>query len=300
VTIDIRTDVPCSLVQKTSITVGSPADAETAQDPTAVTASCAAGFIGSLVTVPATDSSAKLAVRVVTGVDRDATQCSAENAFKGCVVARRRLAYVPHTPLFVPVFMNLNCKDVPCDVRSTCNRLGQCVSAELDPGRCAEPSGCTVEGDVRPPDAGLGPPPPPGDGGGDARDGAGDAPTDAIREGSVDGGGDDSSTVPRPGVRCLGSADCISPQYCCFDANAQTGTCQAQQTPCPFGGGWHLLRCDGREDCPNGLCCLSNAASICVASGGECTGLLMCNTQAQCASGTCAPAGFSSAYRTCQ
>ena len=60
-----------------------------------------------------------LSVRVVMGVGRDPKTCTDADA-KGCIVAKRRLAFVPHTRLRVPLVLHLACDGVVCDGDSTC------------------------------------------------------------------------------------------------------------------------------------------------------------------------------------
>ena len=105
-----------------------------------------------------------MAFLVVMGIDVPDSECTAANAFKGCIVQRRSLSYVAHTPLDLPIAMLLICKDKVCDVNSTCARSGKCVPAEVrDPERCST-SECYPDGD--------GPAPKPGEDGG-AADGPG-------------------------------------------------------------------------------------------------------------------------------
>lgn len=302
VTIEVRTDVPCSLVQKTTITVGAPLDTEEDAAPTAVTSACEAGLVGSLVTVPATSKSARLAVRVVTGVDRDATQCSAADKYKGCIVARRRLAYVAHTPLFVPVFMNLSCKDVPCDVRSTCNRLGQCVPADVAADECSRPGGCTVTGDVPPADAGADATVPAIDGGADAlADRQADAPRDGARGDASDGGSFGAGYIQ---CGAGAPAGCQIPNHCCLDVITGTGACVSQQIACLTGGNDVDIHCDGPNDCPQAgqVCCFTQGfGSSCVTGPGNCIAPneILCTDPTHCAT-SCVPTASAPPLNRCQ
>ncbi len=104
------------------------------------------GTLGDLVVTPSQSQNEPLSVRVVLGVGRDPTTCS-DTDTKGCVVARRRLAFVPHTRLRVPVVLHLACLGVVCAQDATCDRAGKCVSASVDPAACASVDGCLLPGD---------------------------------------------------------------------------------------------------------------------------------------------------------
>jgi formylglycine-generating enzyme required for sulfatase activity len=142
VTLDLSTDVACSEVQGTSISVGNEAEVE-GRSPAAITADCTSGGtdadnpIGTLVVVPSDDDSDPFAIKVVLGIDVTAEECMAPQ-YQGCVVARRALRFVPHTPLLLPIPMRGACKDVPCTPNTTCV-LGRCVDSTID---CTTPGGC--------------------------------------------------------------------------------------------------------------------------------------------------------------
>lgn len=101
------------------------------------------GAIGSLVLLPADDRDEAVSVRAVLGVGRDPSTCSKDDA-AGCIFARRRLAFVPHEPLTLPITLYAVCEGVPCDEQSTCSALGTCVPVDLDPQACAEGKLCDV------------------------------------------------------------------------------------------------------------------------------------------------------------
>ncbi len=144
VTVQITTDEPCSAVQGTSITVGSGIDVETKQ-PLTITTDCNNGNIGSIVIVPSGSNSDAFSVRVVAGIDVPPDQCETQGdggpAYNGCIVARRVLSFLPHTPLTLPIAMRQNCKNVPCGADQTCVQ-GNCFSSHItNPGAC-QGSGC--------------------------------------------------------------------------------------------------------------------------------------------------------------
>jgi hypothetical protein len=147
ITVVITTDVHCSRVQGTSITVGTPGSVENAQ-PTTATTDCtdtaAGASIGSIVSVPQSDRSGQVEVRVVLGVDgTDPTSCVAPS-YHGCVVERRQLRYLPETPLVLPIRMPIGCLGVPCTPDTTCyGDPPVCAPSSVDPGMCTDPNSMT-------------------------------------------------------------------------------------------------------------------------------------------------------------
>jgi hypothetical protein len=143
----IATDVPCGQVSDTSITAGTDPMVVERAPPTTVTKDCSGGtptnHVGDIVLTPGGDRSGPLSILVVMGVDNSATACSPDNKFKGCIVQRRLLHYDPHTPEELPVEMDLDCKDVPCDEFTTCQH-GQCVPSNTD---CSSDGTCGLSGD---------------------------------------------------------------------------------------------------------------------------------------------------------
>ena len=96
------TDIPCSDLGSTTITVGAAKDLETTP-PTTSTTSCGAdGFVGTLVIVPAGSDDDTVGFKVVSGSEKRAEQC-APPEYKGCVVERRALHYLPNHELRVNV-----------------------------------------------------------------------------------------------------------------------------------------------------------------------------------------------------
>lgn len=142
ITLQLSTDVPCSSLQGVTITVGSTGDYET-KAPATETSTCSPdGTIGSLVLVPSGSKDAEIAIRVVAGYGQTADSCEAPGYGSGCIVARRILHYLPHTPLTLPVAMRKACAGVPCTPNQTCVD-GVCKSAVVpDPGQCASSAGC--------------------------------------------------------------------------------------------------------------------------------------------------------------
>ncbi|HEX8793613.1 MAG TPA: hypothetical protein VF765_21870 [Polyangiaceae bacterium] len=176
ITLQLDTDVPCSSLQGVTITVGSSGDYET-KAPTTETHSCSPdGTIGSLVLVPSGNKDAEVAIRVVAGDGQTADSCQPPGYGSGCIVARRILHYLPHTPLTLPVSMRKACAGVPCAPDQTCVD-GVCKSAIVpNPGDCTSPSGCS-EGTLGSVDGGM-----VSEGGTDSGPDAQDATTDGPSE----------------------------------------------------------------------------------------------------------------------
>lgn len=149
VTFEIRTDVPCGSVKGVAISIGRPGTIEFAS-PATVTSDCRGGMIGTIATIPSGDDRASIALRVTLGVDTLVENCTAANRYKGCIVARRELAFIPDTALEVPVGLYLGCKDVPCDERTTCKVGSGCIPASVDPGAPVSSSDAGRDGTVLP------------------------------------------------------------------------------------------------------------------------------------------------------
>ncbi len=184
----------CTEVHGTAITVGvDPSATESRVSDeyvTAATAACdpATRAIGTLVITPGDSDSAS--VVVVVAYDQRAASACKPPAYKGCIVARRRFTFAAHTRLAMPITIDPDCKDVPCDAFSTC-RTGVCFDSSVscsgdacnEPG--ATPDGGTSEAGVVTPDASFDGPVPDG-----ALDGALDGASDGASDGALDGATD--------------------------------------------------------------------------------------------------------------
>lgn len=312
VVVDVRTNTAYHDGLVVSFTVGTPDEVESGAPTTeARTPWGADGFVGSLTVVPSSGSSkdTSLGVKVVLGVDRDSRSC-APPAYEGCIVARRRIHYAPHERLELPIALYVQCKDVACDATSTCNLLGQCVSATVDPATCSSARGCSVAGD---PQAST--PPRPGDerdvdaagdgattdGAADAAaagDGAMDAPSDAPRDGASEAG--TAGFVDcGPGLTC----DATAGNACCFDPAAGAGTCVANGGSCATDTGKIDVTCDGNEDCTGGtICCAVGPTMQCAPGCGPYA--QVCHSTKECTGGVggvCAARTYSGGYyETCK
>lgn len=157
VTLVLTTDLPCGAQQGTSIAVGSPDDVSTVA-PVTVTSDCTlaggdgsvddAGAlavpasIGTFVVVPSGSRSGSFAVQIVTAFDPVAqpSDCAGLD-YQGCIVERRQISFIPHTPLTVPIEMTLDCLGIPCNASQTCSH-GHCVTSATN---CMVTDTCTLD-----------------------------------------------------------------------------------------------------------------------------------------------------------
>ena len=114
VTLVLTTNVPCTMLNGTTITVGSATEVDS-KSPLTDTHQCDSnGNIGTLVLFPSSSSDASFAVRIVSGIgNQEAGGCTGP-AYKGCIVARRELSFVPHTSLTLPIEITLECLNISC------------------------------------------------------------------------------------------------------------------------------------------------------------------------------------------
>lgn len=142
----------CQDLRGTIIRAGSPDDFDQ-REPSALTTACdsATGRIGSLVIVPSSARDATITVEVVAGFGTPVEECLNGSTGPGCIVARRRIRYLPGRSLTVLVELRASCKGVQCGRTLTCSR-GQCVDSLLDPNTCRNASGCDLPTEA--PDAG--------------------------------------------------------------------------------------------------------------------------------------------------
>ncbi len=129
----ITTDVPCSDLNGVTISVG-PLGESLESAPPSATATCRDGKIGSIVLVPAASLDQGVGIRVVAGFRGSVDQCRPPYGPK-CIVARRALRYIPHTPLTLPIQLSATCAGIPCEANFTCDN-GRCVPAKVDGNKC--------------------------------------------------------------------------------------------------------------------------------------------------------------------
>jgi len=127
------------------------------------------GRIGDFVLVPPSENrEARFALRAVLALGRDPATCTVQDA-RNCIIARRTSRYLRGQSLQVPISLYAQCLGVACDETTTCNSLGRCVPADVDPVACTSEGGCVVSGDPpTPPTVQPRPVPVPVDAGADA------------------------------------------------------------------------------------------------------------------------------------
>jgi formylglycine-generating enzyme len=170
--------------------------------------------VGEIAVTPSGDKSSPLLVRVVLGLGgKNPAECL-QATQKGCIVATRRLAFVRHTPLRVPVVLHLACEGVPCSSDETCNYLGKCVSASVNPADCARADSEAGSPDVGPDgaDTGVGE-------AGDAADGGTDATDAADAADAADSGPPSSCAAVGDGL-----SNCRDVESCCASLPVTGGT----------------------------------------------------------------------------
>jgi outer membrane protein assembly factor BamB len=119
-----------------TVAVGSPEEVD--KRPSAATShKCeAGGALGTIVTVPSGEKNDRMSIRITAGVDRDPADCEGAGFGTGCIVARRALRFVPHTPLTLDVSLRSACNGVTCGPAETCV-VGVCTSADVvNAGTC--------------------------------------------------------------------------------------------------------------------------------------------------------------------
>jgi hypothetical protein len=299
VLIETYTDVPYQSGRTVSYFAGKPGTTEFKLKADAILDQpWSTSSIGTLTVVPeGEDEEVIVTVKLVMGVGRTTSECFPPS-YQGCIVARRRIRYVPHERLKLPISLYANCVDVPCDADTTCNVLGKCVSSIPS---CASDT-CAIEGESAstPPVVVGGGPPPEGGAPTDGPNTQADANADGSSDGSSsDGaidGGDGGSASSVGFIRCPGAnlenrcaINAQPSQHCCFDGTQQTGAC-APGGLCPSGGGVETVFCDGPEDCSNTatpFCCDQGNIYVCSASCATissviCEGSDVCPSMARC------------------
>jgi len=248
---------------------------------TTTTKACQGGTIGDLVLAPGESTGAIVVTARYKG--QDSATCRPPD-YKDCIVARRAFSFVDHETLTIPISLDPDCVNVPCDAISTCSK-GKCVSssASCSGGSCAvDPSvpvtpdagGLLPDGAVPPSDAGARD--------GEASEGGGDAAGgDAGDDGGGDGdggGGIDGGTFP--------PTDFMGPFNCLAGAPSCAAVCPASTFEACYSNSMispprpvtcrgkaakgDLQFCCGSSDCaatggPNTICCASDVP-ICMAA----------------------------------
>jgi choice-of-anchor A domain-containing protein len=105
--------------------------------------------IGNVVVTPQSGRrDGPLTVFVALGLrGKRAADCTETGDPKNCIRARRKLTFIPHAPLKLPVVLYRDCEGITCDPDSTCSHLGTCVPAQVDPNTCTTDEGCLLPGE---------------------------------------------------------------------------------------------------------------------------------------------------------
>lgn len=137
ITVVVTTDVDCGIVTKTQteVAIGTRASVDQGTGQNVTATMCAGNDVGSIALVPsgATESVA-VGVYLSTKLGKPSSACRANTT--DCIVARRVIGYVPHTPLTLPIHLSLSCLNVTCASGQTCVD-GKCASDTIDTARCA-------------------------------------------------------------------------------------------------------------------------------------------------------------------
>jgi hypothetical protein len=198
-----------------------------------------------------------VSLRVVLGVGRSADDCVARDGgaadYNGCIVARRTLRYLPHTPLTLPIVLRKACEGKACPGQ-TCVQ-GQCVDPTIvDPSRCIDDQSCGEQALLPP----VPPPPPPGtDGGFDA------TVTDAAHA-DAEGGGPTCQTASTGA--CFDADTRLNCLLCCQVCQPHAYVFYGDVWPCACNAGLCTT-----ADCPSASTC----STIPTVLSGSCTACLL-------------------------
>ena len=146
IAVDVNTNVRCTQYKGVTITVGRLGEIED-KTPIVITGAdtCVGSAeltrLGSLVITPSGSKDEEVAIKVVVGVTGAASLCTKPD-YKGCIVARRALRFVPHEPLDLPMKMSVGCLDQPCTPDQTCVDGFGCVPATIQDSTQCKGSGC--------------------------------------------------------------------------------------------------------------------------------------------------------------
>ncbi len=223
ITLRIATDIPYESGRSIGITAAPPNEVEMADFEAVVKQGWSAtGEVGTLVVVPEGDRTARVGIVVVMGVARPVGECRAKE-MDGCIVARRRLQFLEHRPLHLPVGLHARCVGVRCDESSTCNALGQCVAAEVDARECGEADNgaCMPPGDSLPKaiiDGGTG-----GAGGTGGTGGTGGSGGSEAGTGGTGGTGGSQYGIPGQSCNGMTGRECQG-KSCCSNILVPGGT----------------------------------------------------------------------------
>jgi hypothetical protein len=263
VTLVVTTQDLCGKISATAIYVAKDTDSANvrvqSKSPEALTHACDGTNIGSLVLTPGSEGGA---VVVIAGYgDKLPTDCY-EGNYVNCVIARRTFSFRSHTPLRIPIELDVDCLNIPCNPGSTCDH-GACKGSDVsceDNGTCESVSGNdTVDA---------------GPGGMLLPDGA---PVPTPEAGTMSDASDASSVTDASDMDVVQSGN---------DSGVDAGQCTGANGPCcgtsvtVLSPSLVLFGCQPTKACAPDTCCIVNMlnnARSCVPGG---AGTNACTTSA--------------------
>ena len=226
-------NITCNDIHSVAIAVrGTSADAEAQAAGSifnAKTGGCTHGAsIGTLVVVPASGNDVAVVVIAALGSKRDAESCRPGN-YDSCIIARRRLSFVDHASLALPIAIDADCIGRACSELTTCRR-GACVDATV----ACDGDNCGLGDEIGPTgtvDASFDAPT-------STEAGMNDAATDSGLDGTVPPDGSTSNVFCKADhvLSCtVDNASCGAPNLCCRDSSGLAvcvaGACDATRRP---------------------------------------------------------------------
>lgn len=271
-TLDISTNAKChDELNATAIYVGGSLESVDTKvqksAPVAQTSTCNSGDVGTLVVTPGNSEGAVVVIAGFYG--KSPTDCT-EQHYDNCIIARRSFTFIQHTPLTIPIELERDCLNVPCDVQSTCHN-GQCYAAAIN---CTN-SGCTKpgEGSSAPVDGGpnayVDAP-----SSSDAAHDASDSGMSRVDSGDAEAGTTATGPVCRDNgagglvVKQCGPTDCGNGQACCLpNGGGATLACTAAPPSVSNCNAGAVIHCCGNDQCPIGMCCVGGNKMVGVFDG---------------------------------
>jgi hypothetical protein len=142
IVVEVRSNA-CPNIESTNIAVATTdAELEAKAEPKAAKSRCDSDTtIGTLVLVPEGNDDREVILRVLTGVTRSADNCAATGN-DGCIVAKRRVRFVPDEIVHVTIDMNRVCLGKDCGAESSCDETtGECIAIPCAGPECKGPAG---------------------------------------------------------------------------------------------------------------------------------------------------------------
>ena len=144
ITLEITSNA-CGSLKQTGIAVGPAGNVDPSTFSATQDGCQRPGYVGSIVVLPSGSSDDAVGIEIVGGLGKPPGSCT--HGDPQCIVARRSLRYLPHTPLTLPITLELSCAGVACDDPSTTCLSGACVPSTINPDACLAGS-CTIDAGV--------------------------------------------------------------------------------------------------------------------------------------------------------